>query len=106
MKVHFIGISGIGMSAAALLAKDLGFIVSGSADTENDRIVLLKNRGIEVFIGHRSANVKNPDMVVYTNAVSEQNEELKTVRAEEIPAFPRLIFLGRILPRYPKPVIG
>jgi len=106
MKVHFIGISGIGMSAAALLAKDLGFIVSGSADTENDRIVLLKNRGIEVFIGHRSANVKNPDMVVYTNAVSEQNEELKTVRAKEIPAFPRLIFLGRILPRYPKPVIG
>ncbi len=106
MKVHFIGISGIGMSAAALLAKDLGFTVSGSADADNDRTALLSNRGMEICIGHRSANVKAPDFVVYTNAIQASNEELKTVREKGISAFPRLVFLGKILPQYPKTVIG
>ena len=106
MKAHFIGISGIGMSAAALLAKDLGYTVSGSADAENDRTELLRDRGIDIFIGHRADNVQRPDLVVFTNAVSEHNEELITVRALGIPALPRLTFLGSVLPRYPKPVIG
>jgi len=106
MKAHFIGISGIGMSAAALLAKDLGYTVSGSADAENDRTELLRDRGIDIFIGHRADNVQRPDLVVFTNAVSEHNEELITVRALGIPALPRLTFLGSVLPGYPKPVIG
>ncbi|MEA1884962.1 MAG: Mur ligase domain-containing protein, partial [Thermotogota bacterium] len=37
-KVHFIGISGIGMSGVALFANDLGYHVSGSSDQKNDRV--------------------------------------------------------------------
>lgn len=106
MRVHFIGISGIGMSAAALLAKDSGYQVTGSADTENDRIDVLKKHGIEVFIGHRASNLRNPDLTVFTNAVHPENEEFRAALQRAIPLLPRLVFLGKLLMQYPREIIG
>jgi UDP-N-acetylmuramate--alanine ligase len=94
------------MSAVALLAKDLGHSISGSADAENDRTEFLRKRGIEVYIGHRRSNLRSPDCVVYTNAIHPQNEERLFAFENGFRMLPRLLFLGHILKNYPREIIG
>ncbi|HPE69598.1 MAG TPA: Mur ligase domain-containing protein [Thermotogota bacterium] len=106
MRVHFIGIGGIGMSGVALLAKDLGIAVTGSVDRENERTLFLQTRGIQVFEGHCAKNLGSPDVVVYTNAVHADNVEWKKAREMDLPLLPRLTFLSHILKKAHKPVIG
>ncbi len=82
-KAYFIGIGGIGMSALAQLYKDHGTEVSGSDKEESPTTALLYEKGIEVFVGQKAENVPaNVDVVVYTEAVTEDNVE--RVRAKEL----------------------
>ncbi len=83
--VHFIGIGGIGMSAAAQFFLSEGKKVSGSDLGESPVTRLLKSKGAEVFFVQRASNV-NPasDLVVYTLAVSPQNPELKEAKRLKI----------------------
>jgi len=96
-KVHFIGISGIGMSGVALFANDLGYHVSGSSDQNNDRVSLLKSQGITIHIGHKRDNIQNPDICVFTTAVPEQNPELLEARRRNILVLSRLDFFRLLL---------
>ena len=52
IKIHFIGISGIGMSGIAELMKDKGYQIQGSDITINDNTKRLKKKGIKFFLGH------------------------------------------------------
>ena len=52
IKIHFIGISGIGMSGIAELMKDKGYQIQGSDITINDNTNRLKKKGIKFFLGH------------------------------------------------------
>ncbi|MFP4460713.1 MAG: UDP-N-acetylmuramate--L-alanine ligase [Thermotogota bacterium] len=105
-KVHFIGISGIGMSAVALFANDLGYRVSGSSDQKNDRVDLLKRQGIHVDIGHRFDNIQDPDLCVFTTAVSENNPEMIEAKKKQINLFSRLDFFKRLIKESKKDLIG
>ncbi len=83
MKVHFIGIGGIGLSALARFLKADGAVVSGSDIKETSLTKKLRNEGIDVFIGHRGENIdKDLDYVVYTAVAKEDNPEI--VRAKEL----------------------
>ena len=81
MKLHFIGIGGIGMSGLAAMAHDLGFQVSGSdrgADKpENQRIFsALKTQGIKIYPQNGSfAQDGLPDYLVYSTAIEEDNPD-------------------------------
>ncbi len=44
MKIHFIGIGGIGMSGLAAISLELGDVVSGSDNQTNSNIDLLKKK--------------------------------------------------------------
>ena len=57
-KIHFIGISGIGMSGIAELMLDKGYSIQGSDISENDMTKRLRENNISVFIGHNSKNIK------------------------------------------------
>lgn len=76
-KVHFIGIGGIGMSGIAELLHHQGYTVSGSDKSITPLIERLIGMGIECFKGHSGKNIQNPDLVVYTAAISPDNPELK-----------------------------
>ena len=105
-KVHFIGISGIGMSAVALFANDLGYCVSGSSDRNNDRVEILRQQGITVAVGHRRENIHRCDLCVFTTAVSDKNPELLEARGKNIPAISRLDFLKQLIKESNKGLIG
>ena len=58
-KIHFIGISGIGMSGIAELMLDKGYSIQGSDISANDNTKRLKKKGIKFFLGHNKKNIKN-----------------------------------------------
>ncbi|MGC9286813.1 MAG: UDP-N-acetylmuramate--L-alanine ligase [Hydrogenobaculum sp.] len=81
-KFHFIGIGGIGMSGIAKILLDMGYEVSGSDVKENDVIKELKEKGAVIYIGHDAKNVIGKEVVVYSSAISNVNEEL--LKAKEL----------------------
>jgi len=52
-KIHFIGISGIGMSGIAELMLDKGYSIQGSDISVNDNTKRLKKKGIKFFIANK-----------------------------------------------------
>lgn len=99
--IHFIGIGGISMSGLAEILLSLGYKVSGSDIKESGLTNKLTHLGIDVFIGHSSENIQNPDLVVYTAAVKENNPELIKARSLNIPVIDRATLLGQIMKKYP-----
>ena len=103
--IHFIGIGGISMSALARLLATRGFTISGSDWNASDLTKELEALGIRVDIGQRAGNItKDIDLVVYTAAVHEDNEELCAAKALQIPLMSRAVLLGQIMKQYPHSV--
>lgn len=98
--VHFIGIGGISMSGIAALLLNKGYKISGSDRSMSDILENLKENGAEIYIGQRAENIKNPDLVVYTDAILDDNEELIAARKLDIPVVTRGVFLGTLMRNY------
>lgn len=75
MKVYFIGIGGIGVSALAQYYLSQKWQVFGSDRVDSEIIQMLKNNGVDVFIGERNLKKIKPDLVIYSEAVPENNLE-------------------------------
>lgn len=75
MKVHMVGIGGVGMAALAVLMKSRGHDVSGCDLKSTPRTRWLESQGIPVAIGHDSAHVCNADLTILTPAVSADEPE-------------------------------
>lgn len=97
MKVHFIGIGGIGLSALARFLKNDGYEVSGSDMKESPITKQLLNEGIDVITPQSASNIKNPDIVIYSAAVSDENPELIESRIKQIRTLSRKEALPLIL---------
>ncbi len=97
VKIHFIGISGIGMSGIAELMKDKGYLVQGSDIVLNDNTKRLKKRGIRFFLGHNKENIKLVDAVVFSSAVKNNNPEIKEAIKKKIPILSRADMLGELM---------
>lgn len=101
MNIHFIGIGGIGMSALATICLSRGFGVSGSDCRESDITRSLRSAGATIYIGHTSSNVREDvTTVVYTAAVSPENEEIKSAIEKGIQLLDRAEFLGLLMKEY------
>jgi len=96
-KVHFIGVSGIGMSAAAEITMASGLQVSGSALEENELTRRLEDQGLTFFHGHSAAHVQGSDVVVFSAAVPENNVEVMLARERGIPLYLYSEYLGRLM---------
>jgi len=85
MKIHLIGIGGIGVSALAQYYLSKGHQVSGS-DLERSEITdFLKQKGVKIFIKHKAVNIeKDLDLVVYSPAVKLSNPEIKKAKQFKI----------------------
>ena len=98
MKVHFIGIGGIGLSALARFLNFDGHEVSGS-DMKSSLITkALEDEGIKVFCPQSEANIKDDfDLVIYSAAVTDENPELIEARLKQIRTLSRKEALPIIL---------
>ena len=99
VKVHFVGIGGIGMSGIAELLLNLGYRVSGSDLKESETTRRLATLGGSVAVGHRAENVADDvDVVVTSSAVRRQtNPEAQAARARDIPVIPRAEMLAELM---------
>ena len=95
-KIHMIGIGGVSMSGIAEILKSWGFEVTGSNNVENENTKKLEQAGIKIIIGHHAENVLGSDVVVYTAAIKQDNEELQSAHLHGIPTVERADFLGEI----------
>ncbi len=98
--IHFIGIGGISMSGLAQLLITKGYKVSGSDREDSDIINHLRSLGIGIYIGQRKENIKNPDLVIYTDAIPSDNEELIAAKSLGVPVVSRGVFLGALMKNY------
>lgn len=98
--VHFIGIGGISMSGLAHLLYEKGYEVTGSDRSLSDSVKTLLNLGIEIYIGQKKENIKNPDLVIYTDAIADDNEELIEAKKLDAPVVTRGVFLGALMRNY------
>ncbi len=97
-RIHFIGIGGISMSGFAEYLHTLGFQISGSDAHKSTITDHLSALGIKFFLGQRAANISSDiDLVVYTAAISEDNEELMEVRQRNIPILTRAEMIGQLM---------
>ena len=87
-KVHIIGINGIGMSALAIYLKKNNINVTGSDIARNANTVNLEKYKIPVFIGHKSSNIKDRDIIFYSSAI-KNNPEIKEAKKNKIPCYNR-----------------
>ncbi len=76
MKIHFIGIGGIGLSALARFLKHDGHEVSGSDMKSSPLTKTLESEGISVTIPHDKSAIKNQDIVIHSAAVKQNNVEI------------------------------
>lgn len=76
MKVHFIGIGGIGLSALARFLKYDGHIVSGSDMKPTPITDSLQNENIKVTIPQNGKSITDQDIVIYSAAVKQNNIEI------------------------------
>ncbi len=96
-KIHFVGIGGIGMSGIAELLLNLGYEVSGSDLGDSAITRNLQSIGGTIHKGHDGRWVKGVDVVVTSSAIREDNPEVVTAIAAEIPVIQRAEMLAELM---------
>jgi UDP-N-acetylmuramate--alanine ligase len=95
--VHFIGIGGIGMSGIAEVLHNLGYKVQGSDQADGANVQRLRDKGIEVFVGHKAENIGKADVVVVSTAIRPNNPELVEARENLLPIVRRAEMLAELM---------
>lgn len=98
MKVHFIGIGGIGLSALARFLNNDGHEVSGSDMKSSPITKELENEGIKISTPQDASNINEDlELVIYSAAVTDENPELIESRLKQIRTLSRKEALPIIL---------
>ncbi len=95
--IHFVGIGGAGMSGIAEILHNLGYVVSGSDQSDSATSRRLASLGIQVAIGHDAGNVVGAEAVVTSTAVKADNPEVMAARSKRIPIVPRAVMLAELM---------
>ena len=95
--VHFVGIGGIGMSGIAEVLHNLGYDVQGSDQNDSANVKRLREKGIEVHIGHRAENLGDAEVVVASSAIKQDNPERIAARERNIPMVRRAEMLAELM---------
>ena len=95
--VHFVGIGGIGMSGIAEVLNRLGYRVQGSDLSESANVQRLRDKGIEVHVGHAAENLGEARVVVVSSAIKRDNPELVAARERSLPVVRRAEMLAELM---------
>jgi UDP-N-acetylmuramate--alanine ligase len=97
--VHFMGISGAGMSALAELLVRGGGQVSG-CDLRSGAVAnSLRARGVAIYHGHDDGHIADAAALVMTSAIPATHPEVIAARARGIPVLKRAHALGSLVNR-------
>jgi len=98
IRIHFVGIGGIGMSGIAELLLNLGYRVSGSDRRQSDTTDRLTGLGAQIRIGHAADHVPaDAHVVVVSSAVRGGNPEVEEANRRKIPVIPRAEMLAELM---------
>jgi UDP-N-acetylmuramate--alanine ligase len=95
--IHFVGIGGIGMSGIAEVMLNLGYRVQGSDVAESANVQRLRDKGIDIRIGHDAANLGGASIVVVSSAIKRDNPELRAARERLLPVVRRAEMLAELM---------
>ena len=95
--IHFVGVGGAGMSGIAEILHNLGYVVSGSDQSDGAVTRRLAELGIRIHTGHAAANIAGAEAVVTSTAVKGDNPEVIAARAARIPVVPRAVMLAELM---------
>jgi len=96
--IHFIGIEGTGMSAAAHILLESNIQISGSDLHPGEKSRQFIQHGALIQQGHRAENIPaNTELVVISAAIQEQNPELQEARRRNLPVIKYAQFLGKLM---------
>lgn len=103
--IYFMGIGGISMSGFAELLRSEGFAISGSDQKESTLTKHLEELGIQVKYGQCKENINSDiDLVVYTAAISKDNEEYVAAVNAGIPMMDRAEMVGQVMKNYQRAI--
>jgi UDP-N-acetylmuramate--alanine ligase len=89
MKIHFIGIGGIGISGLAKFMLAQGHEVSGSDISDTVITQKLAKMGIELTIPHDASAITDQDIVVHSAIIRPDNVEVLAAKAKGIEVLAR-----------------
>ncbi len=93
---HFVGVGGAGMSGIAKVLHDRGLGVTGSDMKMSRYASALVEEGVRVSIGHDAANLGDPEIVVVSSAIPDDNPEVVEARRRGIPVWQRARMLAAL----------
>ncbi len=94
---HFMGISGVSMSALAWLLLRNGHRVTGCDLAPSELAYRLEGDGALILRGHSPDHLEGVDVLVASTAIPDHHPELAAARARGIPVLRRIELLGEIL---------
>lgn len=97
MKIHFIGIGGIGISGLAQYMKFRGHEVSGSDISDSLITKKLRDLGIDVTVPHSKSSITNQDLIVHSAIIRPDNPEILSAKEKGIEVLARREALPLIL---------
>ncbi|MFZ2651376.1 MAG: UDP-N-acetylmuramate--L-alanine ligase [Burkholderiaceae bacterium] len=95
--IHFVGVGGAGMSGIAEILHNLGYVVSGSDQSDSATLRRLASLGIKVAVGHDAAHIAKAQAVVTSTAVKGDNAEVIAARDRGVPVVPRAEMLAELM---------
>ena len=97
MKIHFIGIGGIGISGLAQYMHFKGHTVSGSDIKDSLITKKLRKMGMKITVPHSSDAIIDQDLVVHSAIISPNNPEVLAAKEKGIEVLARREALLKIL---------
>ena len=97
MKIHFIGIGGIGISGLAQYMHFNGHEVSGSDMSDSLITQKLRKLGIKVSVPQLASSIDDQDLVVHSAIIRPDNPEIVAAKAKGIEVLARREALLKIL---------
>lgn len=86
------------MSGIAEILHELDYTVQGSDIAESANVQRLRDKGMQVYIGHESENIaENVAAVVVSSAIRADNPEVIAARAQKIPVVRRADMLAELM---------
>ena len=82
LKIHFVGIGGIGISGLAKYLNAQGVEISGSDISESSTTQYFRERGVKLHIPHSKEALNNQDLLIHSAIIKPDNIEV--VRAKEL----------------------
>lgn len=98
--IHFLGIGGVSMSGIATILNDEGCNVTGYDINHSDITNKLEDLGIKVVYEEDLSLIDNADIIVYTAAISKEDNQYLYALDSNKKMYERSSFLGMMMESY------